>query len=692
MGRSLGRFELISALGRGGMGTVYLAQDPVIGRRVAIKEILVDPTGDAEEVDQQYGRFVHEFRSAGALSHPNIVTIYDVGQETGSYFIAMELVAGESLAALLKRTPRPVHDQSLSFAGQVADGLDHAHQQGVLHRDVKPANILVTGDDRVKLTDFGIAKLLGADISQPATVVGTPGYMSPEQVRGRPIDGRSDQFALAVLLYQMLVGLPPYKGDSMSEVIYQLLHQKPKPPSHCLSGLPTTLDQALLRGLNQDPAARYASCRELVDAVGEGLAGRPPRANLNAATLPANRFDEAVTQPVTLPTDSAIRQAAPRAAHEATPGTTPGTTPETDPETDPEAATPGAPTPSSSSPAKLQPPSTAADNRYRSAKGADRRRPLLALTAVGSVVLILLAWMLRPTSSPEAAVSEPSIADTTAGVRPDAAGTPERARGGDGRSDEGSTEGEHRADEAVAGGTAPQALASERDPAADANTSAIANPAADASMTLRITSEPTGASVWVDGTETGATTPTELAFASGQRHRLTLQLADHETAGWRFTLDELTAAQRASRTLHFPLRSAGARGTVAIAADYPVAVRVGSRRYPAASRHEIALAAGQHAIELSAPEVFLTRTFPLNLEADERTALRAPSTVRILVAAQPGNCTVAVDGRALPDAPPLDLEVVAGQHVFVYTWPDGSQRRIETRISRDGQRIFGTPP
>ena len=590
--RTLGRFRLLSTLGRGGMGTVYLADDPLIGRQVAIKEILVDTSAGAAELDEQYQRFAHEFRSAGSLSHSNIVTIYDVGQADESYFIAMERVSGESLASLLRRQPQPSHACVISVAQQVAAGLDHAHRCGVLHRDVKPANILVTPEGLVKLTDFGIAKLLGADRSQPATVVGTPGYMSPELVRGRALDGRSDQFALAILLYQMLVGTPPYRGESMSEVIYQLLHQLPAAPSRCDSRLSAALDAALLKGLAQDPAARYPSCRALAAAVTEALSKAAAQgaggAGLTDTELSAH------TRPVIAGVAARVR---PR-----------------------------------------------------------RGRWLLVTAALASAVLAAALFAMLPRlpgrQSPiTPAASQPAASQPAAQVE-----APPRPKAA----------------------PPPPALAPR--PADDLGPS----------LALRITSEPPGAALSLDGRDTGRRTPAEMVFEPGRSYALALSLEGHAGAGWRFSLDQLSPQQRQRKQLHFPLAPSGPRGTLAVTADYPVRVRVGDRSYPAARRHEILLPTGSLDVKLLAPQVFLSRSLPLILRADQRSLVRAPAAYRVRIAAQPSNCRVSIDGRELDDTPPLALRLVAGNHTVLFRWADGRRQRKRVAVARNGQRIFGT--
>ena len=271
-----GRFEVVEVLGRGATGTVYLARDRVIDRRVAIKEIRVLASPDEAEREEQRRRFEVEFRASGQLSHPNIVTLFDVGQAEDAYFIAMEYVPGRSLQDLLDEGAAPPGEQVLAWAEQLADGLDHAHRHGVVHRDVKPANVLITVDGRLKITDFGIAKLASSELTVTGTVLGTPAFMSPEQVRGQPLDGRSDQFSLAVILYRLLTGEQPFRGDHPTAILFQVVHEQPRRPAAQNPALASMVDRVLMKGLAKDPAERFDSCRALVDALRPALRGTGP--------------------------------------------------------------------------------------------------------------------------------------------------------------------------------------------------------------------------------------------------------------------------------------------------------------------------------------------------------------------------------------------------------------------------------
>jgi len=276
----LGRYEIVAELGRGAMGAVFRARDPKIDRTVAIKTISVSASSkhDAEHYRQ---RFFREAQAAGRLSHPGIVTIYDVGEDetTQTPFIVMECVEGSSLDRLVAATPggKLPREIAIRLVQQIAEALDYAHKQGIVHRDIKPANIMVTTEGQPKVADFGIAKLAMAETTLPGHVVGTPAYMSPEQLNGKALDGRSDLFSLGVITYWLLTGVKPFDGDTITEICVQVVTKKPAPPSEIAPGLSGSFDYVLSRALAKDPATRYQNGRELAADLDDLGAGRIPR-------------------------------------------------------------------------------------------------------------------------------------------------------------------------------------------------------------------------------------------------------------------------------------------------------------------------------------------------------------------------------------------------------------------------------
>lgn len=272
----LGRYEIREELGKGAMGIVYLARDPLIGRLVALKTFRLGFSVGDRDVEQFRARFIREAQSAGILSHPGIVTVHDVVErsEEGLAFIAMEYVRGTNLKMLLQG------DAPLDLAfvadviSQIAAALDYAHAHGVIHRDVKPANVILTGDGKVKLTDFGIARLDSSNLTQEGQMLGTPNYMAPEQVMGKEVDHRADLFSLGVVLYEMLTGHKPFAGENLTQVSHRIVYEPFTPPEKFVRDLPPALRAVLVKSLEKSPDDRYSTASELARDLTAAVAGR----------------------------------------------------------------------------------------------------------------------------------------------------------------------------------------------------------------------------------------------------------------------------------------------------------------------------------------------------------------------------------------------------------------------------------
>ena len=265
-GLKAGRYEIIGELGRGAMGVVYKATDPVIGRTVAVKTIKLSEEGTGLSRPELLTRFQTEARAAGLLTHPNIVVVFDAGEEDGLYYITMELVEGKSLQAHLDGGMAFALPRVLRIMEQTCSALQFAHERNVVHRDIKPANIMLTADDTVKVTDFGTAKILQfGTMQQTAHVMGTPSYMSPEQVKGRAVDGRSDIFSLGVLLYEMVTGEKPFPGQNITTVIYKIVNEEPVPPRQIDPSIHPGISAVVMKALSKEPETRYQSCREMLE-------------------------------------------------------------------------------------------------------------------------------------------------------------------------------------------------------------------------------------------------------------------------------------------------------------------------------------------------------------------------------------------------------------------------------------------
>ncbi len=261
----IGNYEVLGELGRGGMGVVYRGVDSFIKRQVAIKTIYLTEIQEDHERQFLRERLYREAQSAGILSHPNIVTIYQIGEQDDITYIVMEFVEGKNLAQLLRSPEKPTVEALLSIFDQTAAALDHAHGMGVIHRDIKPANIIVRSDGVAKITDFGVAKIASQTVTRTGMTLGTPHFMAPEQIQGKPIDGRADQYALGVVIYEIFTGRKPFTADSMTTLIFRIVSDAVD-PKRDNPNLSDAASEVLKRALAKEASQRYASCQELVEA------------------------------------------------------------------------------------------------------------------------------------------------------------------------------------------------------------------------------------------------------------------------------------------------------------------------------------------------------------------------------------------------------------------------------------------
>lgn len=276
----LGRYEVVRELGKGAMGVVYLAKDPLIGRLVALKTIRAAAHADDDETKEFQQRFIREAQAAGILNHPSIVTVHDIGQDdsNNTSFIAMEYVEGNNLKEVLAQGRALSFEQIADLVSQVAEALDFAHAKGIVHRDVKPANIILLEGNRAKITDFGIAKIAagGANLTSTGQFLGTPNYMAPEQIKGAPVDGRTDIFALGICLYECLTRRKPFGGDSLTSISYKIVHE-PFPPLHEINPqIPEGFEDVVSNCLQKDPSKRYQRARDMANALKAVMRGERP--------------------------------------------------------------------------------------------------------------------------------------------------------------------------------------------------------------------------------------------------------------------------------------------------------------------------------------------------------------------------------------------------------------------------------
>jgi serine/threonine protein kinase len=291
---TIGKYQIVRVLGNGGMGRVYEAVDPIIGRRVAIKTISANFVGDEET----RARFFREAQAAGRLSHHNLITIYDIGEADGSPYIVMEYLDGADLSRTI-RGGRLSYDRKLQIMIDVCEGLAYAHGRDIVHRDIKPANIFITAHGQLKILDFGLARGTLSEVTQTGRIVGTPNYMAPEQIRGDEVDHRADIFAAGVVFYELLSGRKAFEGDSVATTMYKVLESHPQPVHLLDSAVPPALSRVVERALAKEKTARYQTSSELLDALVR-VRGTPmtaPDALTPPVPLPVRRAELAALEP-----------------------------------------------------------------------------------------------------------------------------------------------------------------------------------------------------------------------------------------------------------------------------------------------------------------------------------------------------------------------------------------------------------
>jgi len=672
------------------MGCVYLAHDPQIDRKVAIKTIASMEALPAHEREETRRRFVREAQAAGRLQHPGIVTIYDVGEQNGVGFIAMEYIEGETFEDHAARLGLLPMEEALALVAQACDALDYAHREKVIHRDIKPANLMLLADGKVKITDFGLAKNPRTNMTQEGILVGTPNYMSPEQIAGAALDGRADLFSLAAVLYELLTGEKPFAGETITTIIYRIMHEAPAEPRSIKAGLPSNVGRAVMRGLEKDPARRFQTGAEMARALRNWQVQTAVMGSAAAVALPSPAMSGMISVPI--PGDERMRSGI-RSGVRMPTGS-------------------GARAATGSGGRAV-----AASGARESAQPVAHRSSLMLrggfiLSGVLAIVLLLPAATTLDDRWGIGRAAQSGLAST--GAQPaQAPSLPDvtlPGQAGPGQAGPGPAGPELTAPGQTAPGqTAMMAtLPVTTDPPGaklylddvEVPDSTVRLPRADGARhtlvaesdcliqtlviapeqvaagspihvklstqkvtPVMVTSVPPGAGILLDGQRTGKSTPHELQVAACGEHRVGLVLKGFTDA----TVPLTQPYGPVNITMVRP-----PEGFLKVNADYPVGIfrdgtRLGSNGEP------IKMKAGRHSLTVRNDDLFVEQKVTIDIGAERTTTprLRLPELGRLTVLASPSNCTIFVNGRDMGPPPIIDYQLAEGTYsvraVFVPT-------------------------
>jgi serine/threonine-protein kinase len=704
----IGRFRVIGRIGRGGMGMVYRAVDDTLERELAVKTLNAEGSLD----DESRRRFEIEAKAAAKLQHPNIVTVFELAQDRGIPYIAMELLPGTDLEALLRAGEALLLREKLEVVIQICRGLAYAHEHGIVHRDIKPSNIRLLDDGAVKIMDFGIAKLGGTNLTKSGMMVGTIHYMSPEQVRGRTLDGRSDVFSVGVILYELLAGHRPFRGEGATEILYKIVNDEPEvlAPAQ-LAGLPR-LHEIVSRALAKDPDKRYPSASALADDLARVLEAEPGA----QASLPADAID-ALSQSKKLVKEGRaedglaklqalrethassveVRRALRSAARELQRRNAPAT-PETQHFPELEATFQASPTQKSGAPetpATLMQPTVAVSREEVTSAGtasasampapaAQSKRPLVVGAGVAVAALLGLVVFLSRGKAPASS----STSSSTAAVAPRLLVRSQPSGAAvlvDGKDTGVVTDGEI----ALKAPLPEQVTLTFRKAGLREATRVVKLPVpageaisvtlAGAPATFAVKSEPAGASVAVDGQPVKGTTPLDVVLDGGAEHRITVSLEGHGPK------DVLVAAGQAAGPVSVKLEPAGPTGTVDVVSAYPVDVLFKGRTLvKGQAQAKVSLPAGRQTLTIVAPAQFMRTDVAVTVPPGGGALVETPGLGRLSIRALPDNCQVFIDGTFADYPPILDKAVAAGRRTVTFKWPDGATREEVVEVPRSG--------
>jgi serine/threonine protein kinase len=688
----LGRYVLESILGQGAMGVVYRALDPEIGRRVAIKTIRLDLADTSFEEKELRERFLNEARSAGTMSHQNIVTVYDVGYESHLAFIAMEYIEGNDLKEYMTIKKDIPFREMFRIIFSVAKGLDYSSSKGIIHRDIKPANILLTDDGNVKISDFGIAKLPTSTVTQSGMLMGTPAYVSPEQVMGTSLDVRSDLYSLGVIFYELVTGKRPFVGDPTT-VIFQVVQSPPPEPKIKLEGVPRDLKNVILKALAKKPDERFQTGEEFIEAIktvkGIKKTDIDVTTKIEFSPLPKRREKQLTTdhiQRLLKDTKTKIEKEKPAAEREVDFGA------ETVVMED--------------SPTQIT---------RRRVKRHVREFILFAIFGISVLFYIyservfsLLGGskdgsaVLNATGSSKKAGSQDGSLPQNGGnstqiIPPELNLTISSIPDGAGLLINGEETGMTTPVMYRVTDVTPEEfrIALKKDCyqtwTMDLKKSGLPKEGVSAELLpltrdITISPVPKDATIRIDGQTETLVSPVKITLKCDTPLKIIISREGYVEKTVDLSYQDETLADN----LEVPLISALQDGFLSVSTSYPVTIysegkKVGDVKKAA----KLKFLEGKRKIGVvSKGPVFINKVFTVDIKPGKTSSLPLPASGKMNVTAIPGNCRIWIDGLNVDDAPLTDFKISAGDHQLQYKWPDGGTFKEKIKVEPNGDHSF----
>ena len=671
------KYQILSVLGKGAMGVVYHAYDPVVKRDVAIK--LLSTIGSEET--ELISRFEREARLAGGLRHPNIVTIYDLGNHEGRPYIAMEYLLGRDLQQVIKQRTELTFEQRVEIILQIAKGLDAAHAKGIIHRDIKPANIRLQDDNIIKIMDFGIARMGTSELTRSGYIIGTLQYMSPEQISGDQLDPRTDIFSTGVIAYELFTYGNPFNGEHTVDIMYRILNVRPQPIQNLPEETGTELNQIIMRSLEKNRDLRYPSAKELSADLEEYLFYLKSLKFRRRSTTPVPTFQEGVTQSLPLDqmpvTSRREKDAPPTMAADVQnmptynipspnlPSSSPGFGVPPPPEKVPRTGL-GANYSETAAQVLIQKPSAWAEKKFY---------------VLGIVMALLFVGGLLYFSSMDKGAEALTIISSPVGAEVFANGrkigiTPTTLQD---RKDMEITfrlEGYEQKVVSLKESNWPAELSILLDKSDSA--------AGETKKTIQVASNPAGALLQLDGKEIGPT-PAEITLTDGEPHQIVLKLEGHQD------LTQSLDATSPSAVQIDLVPVAPATGTVKYSGAPRVTIFSGSK---ALKGTEVELEEGTHKLSFrSAKNAYVRLTKTVEVKAGETTIVHGPEMGKVTIKAIPSNCRIHINGEFIDVSPILNLPIQAGTHTITFNWETLKKKITKTVTIRGDQseNVTGVP-